>query len=266
MTRFFSNRFLRFAVLIFVGGIGFALQGCSGVNRAIDSAADAAGEVVGEAVGQRIASAADLPTAGTTQWNQFMVAQAQVLFNYAFSAGGMWPAEATYEEGEWTEYRVGLEGESGINTLERAFLTTTEDGNEWWRVRATQNDESWVYEALVDPDQREVVRLRSEDPEGNVGEIPVTEQTVYNPPQRLTDESVEGATTGSEEVETPAGTFTARRVEYAGGMAGGQVTWYLSDSVPGHVVKYRVTGSDSDAWESTLIDYGTDASSVLNSY
>lgn len=253
-----------------LAGLAFTLSGCSGVGQAVrsgvDSAADAAGEVVGQAIGQRLASAADLPNAGTPQWNQFMAAQAQVLFNYAFSAGGMWPAEATYEEGEWARYRVGVEQESGINTLERAFLATTEDGNEWWRVRAMQEDETWAYEALVDPEQQEVVRLRSKDPEGNVGEIPVTEQTVYNPPQRLTDESVEGATTGTEEVETPAGTFTARRVEYSGSMGGGQITWLLSDEVPGHVVKYSVSGSESETWQSTLVEYGADASTVLDSY
>lgn len=258
------------ALLFVVASLAVGLQGCSSVEQAVesgvDAASNAAGEAVGQALGERLVSSANLPTAGTAQWNQFMVAQAQVLFNYAFSAGGMWPAEATYEEGEWTKYRIGSESDSGVNTLERAFLMTTEDGNEWWRVRATQQEEAWVYEALVNPQQGEVVRLRSKDPEGNVGEVPVTEKTVYTPPQRLTEESVEGATTGRETVDTPAGSFTARRVEYTGGMGGGDVTWFLSDSVPGHVVKYRVTNSGEQAWESTLVDYGSDATTTLESY
>lgn len=272
MYRFFFGSVRRSVLVVFIvlGGLGITLQGCSTVGNAVSSgvssASSAAGEVVGKAVGQQIASAADLPTAGTGQWNQFMVSQAQILFNYAFSAGGMWPAEATYEEGEWAKYRSGNEGEEGLNTLERAFLTTTDDGNEWWRVRAVQNEETWVYEALVDPEQGEVVRLRSKDPEGNVGEVPVTEKTVYNPPQRLTEESVEGATTGTEEVDTPAGTFTARRVEFTGGMGGGDVTWFLSDSVPGHVVKYRVADTEDEGWENVLVDYGSDATTVLDSY
>ena len=70
----------------------------------VGAASEAAGQEVGEAIGARMASAARLPTAGTAQWNQFMVSQAQVLFSYACAANGMWPAEATYEEGEWARY------------------------------------------------------------------------------------------------------------------------------------------------------------------
>lgn len=161
------------------------LSGCFLVQEAaqttVGAASEAAGQEVGEAIGARVASAAQLPTAGTAQWNQFMVSQAQVLFSYAFAANGMWPAEATYEEGEWVRYESRTaEGETaGVQTLERAFLTTTEDGNEWWRVRAQQEEDTWVYEALINPERGEVVRLRSRDPEGNVGEVPVTERTVY---------------------------------------------------------------------------------------
>ena len=153
-----------------------------------------------------------------------------------------------------------------LDTLERAFLKTTEDGNEWWRVRGIQDGETWVYEALLDPSTSEVRRLRSRDPNGEVGEVPVTEETVYQPPQRLTEESIEGATEGTEEITTPAGTYTARRVEYQGQMGSGAVTWHLSDEVPGHVVRYQIEGDGEQPWTSTLIDMGTDASTLLNAY
>jgi len=248
------------------------LSGCFLVQEAaqttVGAASEAAGEEVGEAVGARVASSARLPTAGTAQWNQFMVSQAQVMFNYAFAANGLWPAEATYEEGEWVEYEFQTEedGSAGFQTLERAFLTTTEEGNEWWRVRAQQEEETWVYEALINPEREEVMRLRSKDPEGNVGEVPVTERTVYRSPQRLTEESIEGATEGTEELNTPAGTFTTREVQYTGGMGRGTVTWYLSEEVPGHVVRYRTQSDQGTAWTSTLTDYGSDATTMLDSY
>jgi hypothetical protein len=253
--------------------LAMGLSGCFLVQEAaqttVASASEAAGQEVGEAIGARVASAASLPTAGTAQWNQFMVSQAQVMFNYAFAANGMWPAEATYEEGEWVryEFRAGSEGDAGFQTLERAFLTTTEDGNEWWRVRAQQQEgDAWIYEALISPDREEVVRLRSKDPEGNVGEVPVTERTVYQSPQRLTEESIDGATVGRENLDTPAGTFSTRKVEYAGGMGSGTVTWYLSEEVPGHVVRYRTQGGQGQTWTSTLTDYGSDATTTLDSY
>ncbi len=235
----------------------------------VNSAASAAGEEVGKAVGQQLAPAVQLPAYGTGAWNQFMVSQAQILFSRAFAAGGMWPAQASYAPGEWARYRSTVSGESeaALDTLGRAYLKETEDGNQWWRVRGLQGGESWIYEALVDPERGEVVRLRAKDPEGNVGEVPVTENTVYQSPQRLTQESVEGATVGTNSIETPAGTFSARHVEYQGGTGSGTITWYLSDEVPGHVVKYRVENQQQgSAWTSTLATYGTDATTMLDSY
>ncbi len=258
--------------LLFAVAVGWAASGCFSVSEAVEtgveSASAAAGEEVGEAIGKQLAPAVQLPAYGSAQWNQFMVSQAQVLFSYAFSAGGMWPGQATYEPGEWAEYRLRAaeDGEAALDTLERAFLKTTDDGNEWWRVSGVQEGESWIYEALVSPDRQEVLRLRAKDPKGNVGEVPVTEGTVYQPPRRLTEESVEGATTGTTTVDTPAGAFTARRVEYTGTGAGGTVTWLLADDVPGDIVRYRVEGSGGSAWTSTLIAYGDDATTQLDSY
>ncbi len=246
---------------------GFGLGGCSTVvQEGVSSATSAAGEQVGKALGAEIVRAADLPPPGSARYDQVMVQQAQIMFSYAFSAGGQWPAEAQYEPGEWATYRIQTaEGETAIDSLERAFLTTTDDGNEWWRVRGVQDGETWIYEALLDPEQEEVVRLRSQDPEGEVGEVPVTEETVYRPPQRLTEESVEGATVGTEQIKTRAGTFTARRVEYTGAASGSDIIWFLSEEVPGHVVRYRASRNDN-RYTSSLLDSGTDATTQLDSY
>jgi len=128
-----------------------------------------------------------------------------------------------------------------------------------------QDGGRWIYEALLDPEQEEVVRMRARDPDGEVGEVPVTEQTVYRPPRRLTEESLEGATVGTEQIETPAGAFTVRRVEYSGAATGSDVTWFLSDEVPGHVVRYWAVRS-GNRYTSSLLDSGTDATTQLNSY
>ena len=267
-----SSRRAESSVALLLGlvlAVGAGLTGCfspsSVVDEGLDSAADAAGEQVGKALGAEIVRAADLPPPGSARYNQVMVQQAQIMFSYAFSAGGSWPAEAAYEPGEWASYQIRTaEGETALDTLERAFLTTTDDGAEWWRVRGVQDGERWTYEALLDPEQEEVLRMRARDPDGEVGEVPVTEQTVYRPPQRLTEESVAGATTGTEPVDTPAGSFKARRVEYSGA-AGGTVTWFLSDEVPGHVVRYRAARNDK-RYTSSLLDFGTDATTQLDSY
>ncbi len=272
--------FLRFpwrprilVILLCIGLPGAVFSGCFAVESAVDSgvssAASAAGEEVGESIGKQLSPAVNLPAYGTGAWNQFMVSQAQVLFSRAFTAGGMWPAQADYRPGEWVRYRATVSGDSetALDTLERAYLKETAEGNQWWRVQGLQGGETWIYEALVNPSQGRVVRLRAKDPEGNVGEVPVTENTVYQSPQSLTEESVEGATVGTEQVDTPAGAFSARHVKYQGGTGGGTVTWYLSEEVPGHVVKYQVGApQEGTAWTSTLVAYGTDATTMLDSY
>ena len=253
---------------LLIVALGTALSGCFFISQGVSAAAETAGEEVGEAAGQQLVAAANLPPAGSGQWNRVMVNQAQMLFGYAFSAGGMWPAQAEYEPGEWTTYQITSSGNGGavLDTLERAHLKTTSDGNEWWRVRGVQDGEAWVYEALLNPQTQEVRRLRTRDPNGEVGEVPVTEQTVYQPPQELTEESIEGATVGTRDVTTPAGTFTARQVEYQGTMGRGTITWFLTDAVPGHVVKYKVESDQQEAWTSTLIASGSDATTRLGSY
>jgi len=270
ISKSYSFSSARPVLALLLGLLAVAVAGCTTVGDAVDtgvsSAAGAAGEEVGEAVGQQLAPAAQLPAHGTGAWNQFMVSQAQILFGRAFSAGGFWPAQVEYEPGEWAKYQstVSGEGETALDTLERAFLKKTDEGQEWWRVRGVQGEDRWVYEALVDPSHGEVVRLRAKDPEGNVGEVPVTENTVYRRPQRLTEESVEGATTGTQSLETPAGTFSSRRVEYQAG-TGGTVTWHLSEKVPGQVVRYEIKGQE-ESWTNTMVAYGNDASTMLDSY
>lgn len=245
-------------------------SGCGAVDSAVDSGMRAAGSVVGErvgtALGEQLAARANLPAFGTAQWNRFMAAQAQVFFAYALSAGGYWPAESVYEPGEWTRFRIETpEDETFLYEFERALLTESE-GRQWWRITAEYDEGSWTYEALVDTAESRLLRLRAKDPEGNVGEIPVAEHSVYPAPQKLTAESLEGATTGVETVTVPAGSFTARRVEFTGVGGRGTVSWWLAEEVPGEVMRYRVTEEGEPVWTSVLVSHGEGASTRLDSF
>lgn len=244
--------------------------GCGTVERAVDTGMQAvgqtAGERVGEALGDRLAARVNLPAAGTAQWNRFMASQAQVFFNYAISAGGYWPGNVNYTPGEWTRFQIETVDDEGTQyEFERAFLSTAE-GDQWWRISAEYDGGSWIYEALIDTTKQQMVRLRAQDPDGNIGEIPVTERTVYHSPQELTEESLEGATTGTEEVIVPAGSFTARRIEFSGMSGSSTVTWWLADDVPGEIVKYQVTQDEEIVWSSNLVEYGSGATTTLDSY
>lgn len=228
-----------------------------GCQTVVDSATQQAGRVVGQAIGERIGAAlvGQLPANWGPDVTQLYISH---LLSVAFHSGGIVPAGATFEPGEWTTWRVGEEQASG-NLIGRAFLERTDDGREWWRVSMTDEEgDSIVAETLFSSDRREIRRMRVKTPEDErLEEVPVQEGTFgWAPPSRLTEESLEGATVGTETIQVPAGTFTARHVRY--GTGGGTMEWWLDDSVPGGMVRYqRAAGEES--WTAELTAFGADA-------
>lgn len=230
------------AALVLTAG----LSGCLGLFAAVEEGGE-----------PELAAVGGIPTPGTSAWNEFMISRAEFLFGRAYRIGKYWPVEAAYEPGDWTRFRhTSATSEAPSLAIERTYVRVTEDGNQWWRLIGEQEDRTWVYEILLDPDQQELLRMRAQDPKGQIREIPVTEDRQFYPDhQTLADQSLEKATTGSEEIKTPAGTFTADRVEYTAS-GSEEAIWWMSEEVPGQIVQYRLADA-GESWTSTLIDYGT---------
>lgn len=253
-----------------------SLVGCVGavdraVNSAVNSAAERTGQLVGDQIGQAAGSmiVASFPATWTDQWTTLYTGY---LFNVAFHAGSYSVTEDAYESGEWTRWRMVENGQPTQALIERAFLAATDEGNEWWRVKYTNadTDETIVLEGLFSPDREELLRLRGRFPGEEAKEMPVQGEAYgYAEPVQLTDESIEGATVGTERLSTPAGTFRADHVSY--GAPSATFEWWLTDEVPGGVAKYlrqADTGSSDDAaapasWVVELDDFGDGAESEL---
>lgn len=234
--------------------LSLGLTGCFGLVRSVEEGIESATQ---EVIGDRIVPSGAIPTVGSAEWNEFMVRRAEFLFGRTYAVGGYWPVEDAYEPGEWTRFRYEqAEQDAPPLEIQRTFVRETDEGLEWWRVEGHQEDMSWAYEGLLDPEREQILRLRARDPNGDVREIPVTEEQSFYPRQQtLTEESLAGATTGEETLETPAGTFTADRVEYEQ-IGGGEAVWWLTEAVPSRIAQYRLAGP-ADSWTSTLVDYGT---------
>lgn len=197
--------------------------------------------------------------------HQVLITHARTVFMHSYAVGGLWPGLAGYEPGEWTKFTLRTrEGEPV--TMERALLKVTDDGEKWWRFTWETRDGAWVYEALVDPDKQEVLRLRGKQPNGQVKEIPVQKGTSFTHPRQLTDESIKGAVEATTEIETQAGSFTAKRARFAGTAGQGAVDWWLNESVPGGVVKYQASDADGVTMYGELVDYGSGATTQLDSF
>jgi hypothetical protein len=248
------------------------ISGCAQVADSLISGAAsglgrAAAEHAEQAVYKKMAPKEKLPPPATPGWGNFMALQAQIVFGYSFSPGGMNPSQTGYKPGEWTRFSFGsVDAEDDI-VMERAFLKQETDGNEWWRAAWYEGEDSWIYEGLFTADQGELVRLRARDADGNEGEVPVTGGSVFAPPTELTEESIAGATTGIETVNTPAGSFQAERVSYIAMTGEGEMIWWLTDEVPGGMVVYQaIDNNDEINWRCVLQEKGTDATTILSSY
>jgi hypothetical protein len=217
------------------------LTGCEFLNSLTGAASNTAGDTIGKSIGDAIAR----------QYTpQFAAIYAQVIFTYAFHSGAGWIEETAYAPGQWTRWRGTSSKESGRNAgMEKAFLQSTADGKEWWKVKFLdpESSDTIILEGLFTANRTQLLRLRGKFPGQEAGEIPVTEGSVYQQPTRLTAESLAGALVGEENVTVPAGTFPAKHYRYSSLGSGGASDWYLSDRVPGGLVKYGATSTSNTA-------------------
>ena len=187
--------------------------------------------------------------------------------------------DTPYAPGQWTRWHIQAEDQEDRQMIERAFLGSTPDGGEWWRLKSITTSregnrevaDTIVFEGLFKPvadGTQQVVRMRRKMPgdrEPSEMLIPQDRSKVNTWgmfESRPTPESLEGATMGTETIRTPAGSFTAKRVRF--GNPGGQREWWTSNQVPGGWVKYRVTESEGgEEFVMELVAHGTGAKSEL---
>ncbi|MFQ5907004.1 MAG: hypothetical protein ACE5JA_10605 [bacterium] len=257
----------------------------SGCAKFVESALDKTAGVAGEKVGQRVGETVGTAMAGYAEASlrglspALMQMYVSSIFSAFFYSGGYHFDYYDYEPGEWSRWKAT--GMDEGDKFEKAFLKREDDGREWWRVSASGVREGETEEVILEalfsaPDEaglRRLLRLRSLFPGDNEpAEIPVQEDTAawYRDPVRITQESLEAATKSVETVATPAGTFTARHVVYRD--IRGIAEWWLSDKVPGGLVKYQVTTSESkeegerEQYTAELTAFGSNAQSRLQSF
>lgn len=178
-----------------------------------------------------------------------------------------------YQPGQWTRWELTSGDDDDKAIVERAFISKDEDGREWWRYKSVMSGDTIVLEGLfkdAGDGLQELVRMRGRMPgEKEPNEMMVPENMTMLQAwgmfrTRPTKESVDGATVGTENLTTPAGTFSAKRVRF--GSTGGRQEWWLSSTVPGGWVQYTVNAEDKDdGFRMRLIAHGTGATSELGS-
>lgn len=239
----------------------------SGCGMIMGTAMDTAGERIGESIGQELAAGMTVP---------MYRAYALSLMAAYFWAGGYWLAWHPYQPGDWTKWKHEVreaspgEGERPQPLyVEKAFLKRQDDGSEWWRIKALQEnpEDTVVFETLFSADRTRIVRLL-----GRIGQNPVTEITFeegeYAFPAPAVFEEQMLATHGAGRAEIAAAglSWSANHVQFRAQDGSGQADFFFSPEVPGGLVKYKFTTSQGDSYQILLSGHGGGAASELGAY
>lgn len=241
------------------------------VNRVVDKAVDKAADKVGERVGEAVAGAIlkDLTP-------ELLQAYTMSTFQVLFYNGGYYMDAMDYKVGQFT--RWDARGVQQGDTFERSLLYRRDDGAEWWRIESAGKDgdgkeQRLIMEALIGKadgvGNRQIRRMRALFPgEAEPREIAITEQNastwVVRSDRKLTEESLEGMTVGTEKVKVPAGEYTARHVQMKGYSGDQLLDWFVVETVPGQMVKYTNSvkndeGKQELIWDMALRQVGEGA-------
>jgi hypothetical protein len=193
-----------------------------------------------------------------------------MMFNYLFTGYGYELEVEEYPEGGWTQWQLADEDGEVSTIMKKGFLKELENGQQWWQIMMyNEEDEeaSYIAEVLFAEDRQRIVRLREKIGDEEPQEKPVSEGW-YSQPQKLTQESIEGALkeTGIS-IEVPKGTFTADLIDFGVAPEISLKLWRVdSENIPGGVVKSSTMEGEEVISSLSLMDYGTDAETVLESF
>lgn len=185
------------------------------------------------------------------------------MFRGMFYQGGYALETRPFEPGEYVQWQV--DGMGDAEWFKKALLKRRADGNEWWRLVSQTSGNRITMEALLEPadesGDRRIVRLRQKlGPDQEAKEVPITEENAdkwtLDQQRQLTEESYQGMKVGTESITVPAGTFDADHLRSTHPRRGGTVDWYLSEEVPGSVIRYTWT-SNGNEQSMALADTGS---------
>ncbi|TVQ24707.1 MAG: hypothetical protein EA382_08205, partial [Spirochaetaceae bacterium] len=167
---------------------------------------------------------------------------------------GFWYDDDTFAEGQGIRMvqRYRDRRDSGEIEHTRALLRINADGTKWWRF-VFDDEEPIAFEALVDSELR-LLKIRYLDP----GSDRVVEYTPDDPrvwrrtAEATAGSEVEPVRVGAERITVAAGTFDTERYHYRDDDI--DFTWWISDRVPGRIVRYKGQTPDADEMTGELLE------------
>jgi hypothetical protein len=261
------------------------LMGCTSINGTISSAMGKQTTPTPAPVQQNTPA----PVVAPTQQNQPATNQStapssggtSMAYQYQFNAfySGVWSMgwfgykEENYKPGQGTIWKMTNMGRNSSQpmTLERALLKVNADSSQWWRLKLDTDKKSILYEFLVGPDSI-VTKVRYKDPSsGAVSEFVPSQSNSMpsvapsNMPQSRAD--MEKYKVDRQTITVQAGSFETDHYLYTDDTAEGSAESWMSDTVPGYIVKSVYTNKKSNQTATgELMQIESGLASVLGSY
>jgi len=214
-----------------------------------------------EEIGER--ATFDIPDVNTMTGN-VMYLNFAALYWASVALGGYLPADETFEVGDGIRFRhrYRSEGDDEVQEIEftRALLHRNADGAKWWRFEFLVDEERLEYEALVG-EEGDLELMRYVDPASDTvaTHVPRDEDLwrTYAEEPLWTSEELAEMRVGTERVRVPAGTFQSERYERVAD-DGYTYTWWLSDEVPGRVVRFEGVSQEQENVSGELVEVLSD--------
>jgi len=192
---------------------------------------------------------------------QIYLSQFYALYWYVFAAGGYYFDDSNYREGQGTVWSItSYDDEDEEMIVEKALLKTMGDGSKWWQIGFSNEDTELLYEVKTDPEHRVVMFRYRDSTEDQTGEYALKPEEIenMNPTDTyyITEEEYAEWIQGKEKVRTPAGTYNTEYVKTS--YSDGEYEWtynlWVTDEVPGNLVKFKWENSDDEWYQGELID------------
>jgi|GEM_PF-2580539 len=170
-----------------------------------------------------------------------------------------------YRSGEYTEWEwLDADGETAGAWMRRAYLGDSSEG-QWWQLRwaAPDGSDEMIMESLIDPDSGNTRRMLMRPGDGEPVQEVSLQDRESQAPQRLDPAALrEQAEESRETIQVPAGRFDTRRLTLSEDGEGRQ-SWWLSEEVPGQVVRFQWQDPDGEQATLQLREYGSGAQAKL---
>ncbi|MDC7219979.1 MAG: hypothetical protein PQJ59_08570 [Spirochaetales bacterium] len=200
---------------------------------------------ISESINNAVSSIEDSVNAGKKALSDAaMASSGMALYAQVFMAGGYMAEDHNFKEGEGVEFHVEVttEGNKTTYTSQKALLKETAEGN-WWALSSQDSEENLMEAEILMSEEMDILVMRYRTEEGEIMEWIPEQGEEIEEEEDPEDLDYSSLSKGWETITVMAGKFKAERFYVEDDSEGTLSTqeWWMTEDVPGEMVKYIYT-------------------------